>query len=181
MTKVTETACQVKPCPRVVRCCAIVRAEEVKPAGNKVIDDKEIQKERGPATRPSANREKKMNTKPRVKPIPKKNFNKKVQNIKSLGTNLLMQPGWYYNKTNDKYINLKSNYSILNSQQFAAPSPSVVIVEGTEEDPISSVGSALYTVREGNTVLEAKVGDTNDCIDVAFEFSSDMLFASCKG
>ena len=204
ITKVTETECQVKPCARVVRCCAIVRREETptdkvdvpepvyKPAGkkrvrkpsnksanskskSKLIPRKVPKGVKRPSSK-SAKSKKKSKLKPKK---PTTILNKNSKRLKSLGSNLLMQPGWYFNKTNDKYLNQKSGNSALTSLQVAVPR--FENVENSGEEPTFSVDSALYTIGEVGTVLKAEEEDSTKCVDVAFENSSDMLFASCKG
>ena len=239
MTKVTETECQIKPCARLVRCCAIVQNTQPgtekadvsekrtpinrtpiyrKPIDRKPINIKPIN--RTPINRRPINRKpidrKPTNIKPinrtpinrrpiNRRPINRKPINKKPINrtpinrkpnpyqkftpnkpiesrkrINSLSKSLLKVPGWYYNKTNTKDLNLKNSNSVLDRVQVKVPSPS------SGFKPIVSVGLALGSARveeikEKVFGKEGETEDISDCADVAFESSRDILFASCKG
>ena len=234
MTKVTETECQIKPCARLVRCCAIVQniqpgtekadvSEKRTPINRKPIYRKPIDRtsiNRTPIDRTPINRKpidrKPTNIKPinrrpinrrpiNRRPINRKPINKKPINrtpinrkpnpyqkftpnkpiesrkrINSLSKSLLKVPGWYYNKTNTKDLNLKNSNSVLDRVQVKVPSPS------SGFKPIVSVGLALGSARveeikEEVFGKEGETEDISDCADVAFESSRDILFASCKG
>ena len=165
MTKVTETNCQVKPCPRVVRCCSIVPTEET------AIVNKRIRK---PTVKDRKNKKpdgrKKIVRKPskKVKPVrkPMKKPTRKPGRRKDLG-NPLLQPGWYYNIDED-----------LEDEE--------VEDEDFEDDSLSNSANdfnsmeALSSSSLGDNVGVAGVYGS-DCVDVRFENSGDMLFASCKG
>ena len=165
MTKVTETNCQVKPCPRVVRCCSIVPSEET------AIVDKRIRK---PTVKDrkneKPNRRRKIVRKPskKGKPVRKtiKKPARKPGRRKGIG-NSLLQPGWYYNGDED------IQDEDLEDEDF-------------EDDSLINSANDLNSIE---ALSSSGLGDNmgvagvygSDCVDVRFENSGDMLFASCKG
>ena len=148
MTKVTETNCQVKPCPRVVRCCSIVPTEETEIK----IDDK---------------RTRKPEVKDRTVIEPKESR----KGNKGLG-NPLLQPGWYYNSGD------KIEDEDLEDQDLEEDLEDQDLEDKDFEEDSNSFNSNPALSSSG---LEDSMEVASDCINVRFENSGDMLFASCKG
>ena len=170
MTKVTETNCQVKPCPRVVRCCSIVPSEET------AIIDKRIRKptvkgrkNKKPNKRRKIVRKPSKKGKPARKPIKKPA--RKPGRRKDLG-NPLLQPGWYYNSDEDNEDEDLEDEN-LEDEDFEDDSS---INSANDLNSMESLSSSGF----GDNMGEAGVYGS-DCVDVRFENSGDMLFASCKG
>ncbi|KAL5251451.1 hypothetical protein ACHWQZ_G016969 [Mnemiopsis leidyi] len=148
MTKVTETNCQVKPCPRVVRCCSIVPTEETEIK----IDDKRTRKPE-------------VKDRTVIEPKERRKGNKGLANP-------LLQPGWYYNsgeKIEDEDLEDQDLEEDLEDQDLED--------KDFEEDSNSFNSNPALS----SSGLEDSMEVASDCINVRFENSGDMLFASCKG